>query len=120
MLHAVNAGVDSNLVEKLRIALEKSLQESWHKDPMKKEDAIKILEGENNLELARAYDQVDRLAPIFATSPIIHGNPRIVKRLLNIVKMRSNIARRRSISLDENVITKLVIFERCAGDYCCQ
>ncbi|AIA71684.1 P-loop NTPase fold protein [Pectobacterium atrosepticum] len=116
MLHAVNAGVNSDLVEKLRIALEKSLQESWHKDPMKKEDAIKILEGENNLELARAYDQVDRLAPIFATSPIIHGNPRIVKRLLNVVKMRSNIARRRSISLDENVITKLVIFERCAGE----
>lgn len=116
MLHAVNAGIRSDLIEKLRIALEKSLQESWREDPMKKEDAIKILESENNLELARAYDQVDRLAPIFATSPIIHGNPRIVKRLLNIVKMRSNIARRRKISLDENVITKLVIFERCAGE----
>ncbi|MGE4745554.1 KAP family P-loop NTPase fold protein [Yersinia enterocolitica] len=116
MLHAVNAGIRSDLIEKLRIALEKSLQESWHEDPMKKEDAIKILESENNLELARAYDQVDRLAPIFATSPIIHGNPRIVKRLLNIVKMRSNIAKRRKISLDENVITKLVIFERCAGE----
>ncbi|EPO5263778.1 KAP family P-loop NTPase fold protein [Providencia rettgeri] len=116
MLHAVNAGIRSDLLEKLRLALEKSLQESWHEDPMKKEDAIKILESESNLELARAYDQVDRLAPIFATSPIIHGNPRIVKRLLNIVKMRSNIAKRRRISLDENVITKLVIFERCAGE----
>lgn len=116
MLHAVNAGIKSNLIEKLRVALEKSLQESWHEDPMRKEDAIKILESEGNLELERAYDQVDRLAPIFATSPIIHGNPRIVKRLLNIVKMRSNIAKRRRISLDENIITKLVIFERCAGE----
>ncbi|WP_237388004.1 KAP family P-loop NTPase fold protein [Xenorhabdus sp. Sc-CR9] len=116
LLHAVNAGIDDNLVEDLRIALEQSLQESWHEDPMKKEDALKILKGENNLELARTYDQVDRIAPIFATSPIIHGNPRIVKRLLNIVKMRSNIAKRRKISLDENVITKLVIFERCAGE----
>ncbi|CAM3811594.1 KAP family P-loop NTPase fold protein [Xenorhabdus thuongxuanensis] len=116
LLHAVNAGIDDNLIEDLRIALEKSLQESWHEDPMKKEDALKILKGESNLELARVYDQVDRIAPIFATSPIIHGNPRIVKRLLNIVKMRSNIAKRRKISLDENVITKLVIFERCAGE----
>ncbi|PAV95930.1 KAP family P-loop domain protein [Hafnia paralvei] len=116
MLHAVNEGVEEHLIEELRAALEKSLQESWHEDPMKKEDALRILKSDNNTELARAYDQVDRIAPIFATSPIIHGNPRIVKRLLNIVKMRSNIAKRRKISLDENVITKLVIFERCAGE----
>jgi predicted KAP-like P-loop ATPase len=116
LLHAVNSGVDENLIEDLRLALEVSLQESWHQDPMKKEDALKILECEDNIELAIAFDQVDRIAPIFATSPIIHGNPRIVKRLLNVVKMRLNIARRRKISLDENVITKLVIFERCAGE----
>lgn len=116
LLHAVNARIDDDLIEELRLALEKSLQESWHEDPMKKEDALKVLKCESNLELAIAFDQVDRIAPIFATSPIIHGNPRIVKRLLNIVKMRSNIAKRRKISLDENVITKLVIFERCAGE----
>lgn len=116
LLHAVNAGIEEDLIEDLRLALEKSLQESWHEDPMKKEDALKVLKCEGNIELAIAFDQVDRIAPIFATSPIIHGNPRIVKRLLNIVKMRSNIAKRRKISLDENVITKLVIFERCAGE----
>ncbi len=116
LLHAVNSGIKEDLIEDLRLELEKSLQESWHEDPMKKEDALKILQCEGNLELALAFDQVDRIAPIFATSPIIHGNPRIVKRLLNIVKMRSNIAKRRKISLDENVITKLVIFERCAGE----
>ncbi|EKF0882130.1 KAP family P-loop domain protein [Salmonella enterica subsp. enterica] len=116
LLHAVNAGIEEELIEDLRLALEKSLQESWHEDPMKKEDALKVLKYEGNIELAIAFDQVDRIAPIFATSPIIHGNPRIVKRLLNIVKMRSNIAKRRKISLDENVITKLVIFERCAGE----
>ncbi|WP_413483558.1 P-loop NTPase fold protein [Morganella psychrotolerans] len=116
LLHAVNSGVDEKLIEELRLSLEKSLQESWHEDPMRKEEALRILKCENDLELARAYDQVDRISPIFATSPIIHGNPRIVKRLLNIVKMRSNIAKRRKISLDESVITKLVIFERCAGE----
>ena len=50
-----------------------------------------------------------------ATSPNIQGNPRIVKRLLNVIKMRSNIAKRRKMPIDENIIAKLVIFERCAG-----
>jgi predicted KAP-like P-loop ATPase len=61
------------------------------------------------------FELADRIAPILATSPFIQGNPRIVKRLLNVVKMRKKIADRRKISLDESIITKLVIFERCAG-----
>lgn len=63
--------------------------------------------------LALAFARADRIAPILANSPIIHGNPRIVKRLLNVVKMRSQIAKRRAMPLDEAIITKLVIFERC-------
>lgn len=35
LLHAVNAGIEEELIEDLRLALEKSLQESWHEDPMK-------------------------------------------------------------------------------------
>ncbi|WP_244493609.1 hypothetical protein [Escherichia coli] len=65
--------------------------------------------------LALAFARADRIAPILANSPIIHGNPRIVKRLLNVVKMRSQIAKRRAMPLDEAIITKLVIFERCVG-----
>lgn len=116
LLYAVNNDVDKVKIETLRLSLEKSLQEAWHKEPLKKEDALKILGMEKNNELARSFDQVDRISPIFASSPRIHGNPRIVKRLLNIVRMRSNIAKRRGINLDENIITKLVIFERCAGE----
>ncbi|WP_406626968.1 P-loop NTPase fold protein [Enterobacter kobei] len=29
LLHAVNAGIEEDLIEDLRLALEKSLQESW-------------------------------------------------------------------------------------------
>ncbi|WP_258557297.1 hypothetical protein [Serratia marcescens] len=66
-------------------------------------------------DLALAFARADRIAPVLANSPIIHGNPRIVKRLLNVVKMRSQIAKRRFMPLDEAIITKLVIFERCVG-----
>lgn len=116
MLYAIENGVSAKQLESLRTGLESSLQQSWCEEPITKEQAIELTGMHSNSDLGRAYDLADRMAPILATSPIIHGNPRIVKRLLNVVKMRSTIAKRRKIPLDENVITKLVIFERCAGD----
>ena len=115
MLYAIDHGVTGDQLETLRSGLEKSLQQSWKDTPISKAEALKLTGEVEDSDLARAYDRADRIAPILASSPIIHGNPRIVKRLLNVVKMRSSIAQRRSIPLDEGIITKLVIFERCAG-----
>ncbi len=95
--------------------MEESLQQSWQNDPISTEDALDLTGASNNEDLIRAFGLADRIAPILATSPFIHGNPRIVKRLLNVVKMRSQVARRRKMPLDESIITKLVIFERCLG-----
>src|SRR5690606_858135 len=93
----------------------KALQQSWKDDPITRQDALTLTGESEDGDLARAFARADRIAPLLANSPIIHGNPRIVKRLLNVVKMRSQIARRRSMPLDEAIITKLVIFERCVG-----
>lgn len=115
MLFAIDHGVSTADLERLRNGLEESLQQSWQDDPISKEAALKLTGSAEKPELVSTFGLADRIAPILATSPIIHGNPRIVKRLLNVVKMRSQIARRRKMPLDESVITKLVIFERCAG-----
>jgi predicted KAP-like P-loop ATPase len=115
MLYAIDHRLPVEKLETLREGLEKALQQSWKDDPITRQDAL-ILTGESeDGDLARAFARADRIAPVLANSPIIHGNPRIVKRLLNVVKMRSQIARRRSMPLDEAIITKLVIFERCVG-----
>ncbi|EAQ99584.1 KAP family P-loop NTPase fold protein [Congregibacter litoralis] len=115
MLYAIDHGLPPDRLEVLREGLEKALQQSWKEDPITRQDVL-VLTGEpEEGTLARAFARADRIAPVLANSPIIHGNPRIVKRLLNVVKMRSQIARRRSMPLDEAVITKLVIFERCVG-----
>ena len=50
---------------------------------------------------------------MLAYSGRVQGNPRIVKRLLNVVRMRATIARKRKMPLDEAVIGKLALFERC-------
>lgn len=115
MLYAIDYRLPEDKLEKLRNGLEQALQQSWKNDPITRQDALALTGESEDGELARALARADRIAPLLANSPIIHGNPRIVKRLLNVVKMRSRIAQRRSMPLDEAIITKLVIFERCMG-----
>lgn len=115
MLYAVDHGLSSDKLDLLRKGLEEALQQSWKDDPISRQDALALTGESEDGALSLAFARADRIAPVLANSPIIHGNPRIVKRLLNVVKMRSQIARRRSMPLDEAIITKLVIFERCVG-----
>jgi predicted KAP-like P-loop ATPase len=115
MLFASDHGLDDVALDVLRSKLEGSLQQSWQEEPITREEALATINASSNGDLIKAFELADRIAPILATSPIIHGNPRIVKRLLNVVKMRAKTANRRQMPLDEGIITKLVIFERCAG-----
>ncbi|NTU50413.1 MAG: KAP family P-loop domain protein, partial [Desulfobulbaceae bacterium] len=115
MLYAIAQNLQADKLESLRSGLEKALQQSWKDEPISRQTALAFTGEPEDGNLARSYDLADRIAPLLANSPIIHGNPRIVKRLLNVVQMRSQIAKRRSMPLDEAIITKLVIFERCMG-----
>jgi len=56
------------------------------------------------------------MAPLLAKASRVSGNPRIVKRLLNVVRMRSSIARKRLMPLDDAIIAKLALFERCTDE----
>ncbi len=123
MLVSSNASLSTENLELLRLSLEKSLRNSWKDAPIKYPELLDLLTGitqEKKEELEINYQSVDRMATILATSPRINGNPRIVKRLLNVVKMRKKVADRRAMNLDESIITKLVIFERCAGQHATQ
>lgn len=115
MLYAIESSLSEEGLEKLRSGLEEALQQSWKNEPISRQDALALTGESDDSDLDKAFARADRIAPILANSPIVHGNPRVVKRLLNVVKMRSKIASRRSMPLDEAVITKLVIFERCVG-----
>lgn len=54
----------------------------------------------------------DRVAPILAIAPNIGGNPRIVKRLLNAVLLRRDLAISRKMNVDLATLLKLAVFER--------
>lgn len=109
MLYAIDLRLPKDKLEKLREGLENALQQSWKDEPITRQDALMLTSESEDSILAKAFARADRIAPLLANSPIIHGNPRIVKRLLNVVKMRSQIARRRTMPLDEAIDRKSVV-----------
>ena len=119
----------ANEDSKLRPELSRTLQSSlidrlrliW-RDPFPEiEEILEMLNAhaptnDEALSIRQAVQLAKRIAPLLANSARINGNPRIVKRMLNTIRMRQLIAMRRGITLSEEAMTKLVLFERCAGD----
>lgn len=115
MLIAQDHGVTIDQLENLRAALEESLKLSWKQSPITIDELLENQNIDKQPDLRSKFVVAEQLAPLLAESSNINGNPRIVKRLLNQVKMRRKTALRRGMQLDEKTITKLVIFERCLG-----
>ncbi len=117
MLAAARSDLDPEKVEALRLFLIQKLQRSWSDEPpFDVDQAAGVLGVPKSHELRSTLETMDRLAGLLAHSKQVNGNPRIVKRLLNVVRMRSSVARRRGIPLDESIIAKLALFERCTDE----
>ena len=104
-------------LERLRVYLIEKLRASWNKDgEFSVQDVLEVIQRSKDDELVPILQMADHIAPTLALSSQVLGNPRIVKRLLNIVRMRASVARRRSMPLDEGMIAKLALFERCTDN----
>jgi predicted KAP-like P-loop ATPase len=114
MLFAEAAKVPENDLSALRKRLETNLRSSWKEQPLSIADAVGAL-GADGKNLAAAFDIADRMAALLAKSTYVEGNPRIVKRLLNVVRLRARIAQRREMPVDEGMVAKFALFERCAS-----
>ena len=66
-------------------------------------------------DLVARFDTADRLAPLMTSASRIAGNPRLIKRFLNALSIRMSIARAHGVGLDEAVLAKLMLFERCGN-----
>ncbi len=65
-------------------------------------------------DLIARFDTADRLAPLMTTASQIAGNPRLIKRFLNALSIRMAISRAHGVGVDEAVLVKMLLFERCA------
>lgn len=64
-------------------------------------------------DLVARLDAAERLAPIMATAAQIEGNPRLIKRFMNALAIRKTIAHAHGISVEETILAKLLLLERC-------
>jgi predicted KAP-like P-loop ATPase len=114
MLAASQGGLNGEVVEKLRVTLIERLRRSWSDEPpITVEEVAAILQLPPSHDVLRNLDTMDQVASQLAYAERVQGNPRIVKRLLNVIRMRAAVARRRKMPLDEGLIAKLALFERC-------
>ena len=65
--------------------------------------------------LVAQFDTADRLAPLMTTASQIGGNPRLIKRFLNALSIRMAISNAQGVGVDEAVLGKMLLFERCAA-----
>lgn len=65
-------------------------------------------------DLVSRFDAADRLAPLMTTANQIAGNPRLIKRFLNALSIRMAISNAHGVGVDEAVLAKMLLFERCA------
>jgi len=110
MLFAVRSKATPESRTALRDILAGALRNAWKQAYPSREEILKVLQVEDfgpKLELA------ERLAPLLAASKEIAANPRIVKRLLNTISLRSRIAARREMAIDEVLLAKIAVLERC-------
>ena len=66
-------------------------------------------------DLRGRLDTADRLAPLMTTTSQIGGNPRLIKRFLNALAIRMTISHAHGVGVDEAVLAKMLLFERCAA-----
>ena len=66
-------------------------------------------------DLVARLDAADRLAPIMASAAEIQGNPRLIKRFMNALAIRIAIANAHGIGVEETLLAKLLLFERCGS-----
>lgn len=108
------ASLDAGQKEAIRIAVGLRLGETWKGGRVDKAFVSGLVPNcpsglFNRLALA------ERIAPILTTSPNVRGNPRLIKRFLNTLSMRTSMSRIQKVTVDEEVLVKLLLFERC-GD----
>ncbi len=113
LLYVETSSLDVPVREKIRQATISQLRQSWQG----KRVNLAFVQGLGESlppELLTRLESADRLATIMAGASRIQGNPRLIKRFLNMLAIRMAIARAHGVTVDESIVTKLLLLERCA------
>ena len=70
--------------------------------------------GSDAAKLSTEIDLADQLASLMVSANRIAGNPRLIKRFLNNLMIRSTVAKAQGLTIAFDQFVKLQLFERCA------
>jgi len=114
LLHIESSELSRSIKDGLRDKLIGQLKMSWK---AKRIDDAFVSEITANLpaHLTERMRSSLRLAGLMTRSTNISGNPRLIKRFMNAVKIRMSLAHRHGVTVPEPALTKMLLFERC-GD----
>lgn len=114
MLHVEASALSDADKDLAREAIGARLQESW-KGLRVDAAFVESLEVELPDGLLAKLQTAERLTTLMTKSQNISGNPRLIKRFMNSLSIRMALARRQKITVDEEVLAKLLLFERLAS-----
>lgn len=115
LLHIEEADLSDAQKGTLRAAVCKQLQDSW-KGNRVDVSFVGSLDVELPPDLITRLGTAERLTTLMTTSKGIAGNPRLIKRFMNSLSIRMALAQRQGIGVDEEVLVKLLLFERLAPE----
>jgi predicted KAP-like P-loop ATPase len=114
LLFVQNSTLEPKVKESVRAAVNQRLAESWKGHAVSAEFVAGLIaDCPANLRVELAV--AERLSKQMAASRRIGGNPRLMKRFLNTLSVRKKLADVQNIPVDDGVLAKILLFERCAS-----
>lgn len=103
---------ENNHFENALKAIPQRLQMSWRGDAITLDFLQSLLEP-GDTGMVQLMELAEGLAPLLTQSSAVNANPRLMKRFLNTVYLRSALAEPQGIVLDTPALAKWHLLERC-------
>ena len=114
LLFIETVDTDNSSKESIRESVCAQLAKSWRGERVDRA-FMQTVYNDAPPEIIARFDTADRLAPLMVSASQIVGNPRLVKRFLNALSIRMAISRAHDVGVDEAVLAKMLLFERCGN-----
>lgn len=106
--------VEESIFEEAQNELEKLLSQAWITNITR--DKIAEVFDSETLKIMNDYiSTADQLAGILVSADNIKGNPRLIKRFLNALEIRKKVVAFNGMTVDSELVIKMLLFERCAS-----
>jgi len=115
LLFIEKANLDMGVQDRIRSDVLKRLANSWKGEAVTADFVIDLVPDCQDT-LKKDIRIADRLARIMTTATRIQGNPRLVKRFLNTLVIRKRLAKAQGITVPDEILAKILLFERCASE----